>query len=300
MGPWSTAAGRAATARALGDVTFDAKTAAFYREQIELPFFEFHLKGRRRPKLSRGVGVRDRHQPVAALRRLAAAGGHDREPSTSPRDGRLRGRAASRAATAFDEYVSDPAKPVPYIDNIAIGMTPRVHDRRPALRRHAARRAASTRPSRWRTTSRIAGPIEVELHVSTTGTDSDWVVKLIDVYPDDYPDPPEPSSGHRPSANDGRLPATGARRAFRGKFRNSFEKPEPFEPGQADADPVHAARRLPHVPPRPPDHGAGAEHAGSRWWTATRRRSWTSPRRSQPTSRRRRSGSTGRGRPPPR
>src|SRR5262245_54660827 len=83
----------------------------------------------------------------------------------------------------------------------------------------------------------IGGPIEVELHVSTTGTDADWVVKLIDVYPDDFPDPeaPAPKQGER-------RPRTSERMGgyqqlvrgdvFRGKFRNSFEKPEPFKPGE--------------------------------------------------------------------
>jgi putative CocE/NonD family hydrolase len=74
----------------------------------------------------------------------------------------------------------------------------------------------------------VAGPIEADLHVSTTGTDSDWVVKLIDVYPDDYPDPdPNPrqlkmGGFHQLVRGD----------VMRGKFRDSYEKPQPFEPGK--------------------------------------------------------------------
>ena len=74
----------------------------------------------------------------------------------------------------------------------------------------------------------IAGPVEVTLHVSTTGSDADWVVKLIDVYPDDAPDPD-------PNPHDVRMGGYQQLvrgEPFRGKFRNSFEKPEPFEPGK--------------------------------------------------------------------
>jgi putative CocE/NonD family hydrolase len=74
----------------------------------------------------------------------------------------------------------------------------------------------------------IAGPIEVELKVSTTGTDADWVVKVIDVYPDDFPDPdPNPTE-----VKMGGYQQLVRGDVFRGKFRNSFEKPEPFEPGK--------------------------------------------------------------------
>ena len=74
----------------------------------------------------------------------------------------------------------------------------------------------------------IAGPIEVELYVSTTGTDADWVVKLIDVYPDDYPDPNPNPTGVQMGGYQQLVRGD----VMRGKFRNSFEKPEPFEPGK--------------------------------------------------------------------
>ena len=74
----------------------------------------------------------------------------------------------------------------------------------------------------------LAGPVMPDLKVSTTGTDSDWVVKLIDVYPDDYPDPdPNPTAlkmgGYQQLVRGD---------VMRGKFRDSFESPEPFEPGK--------------------------------------------------------------------
>jgi predicted acyl esterase len=74
----------------------------------------------------------------------------------------------------------------------------------------------------------IAGPIDARLFVSTTGTDSDWVVKLIDVYHGDFPNPkPNPKGVQM-----GGYQQLVRGEAMRGKFRNSFEKPEPFEPGK--------------------------------------------------------------------
>ena len=102
----------------------------------------------------------------------------------------------------------------------------------------------------------LAGPIQVELHVSTSGTDSDWIVKLIDVYPDDYPDPNPNPAGVRMGGYQQLVRGD----VMRGKFRNSFEKPEPFVPDQPDAGAIHPAGHLPHLPQRPPDHGAGPEH----------------------------------------
>jgi putative CocE/NonD family hydrolase len=75
---------------------------------------------------------------------------------------------------------------------------------------------------------RVVGPIEVDLHVSTTGTDSDWIVKVIDVYPDDFPDPKENPTKVRMGGFQQLVRGD----VLRGKFRNSFEKPEPFEPGE--------------------------------------------------------------------
>ena len=74
MGPWRHGGWSRGDGDALGDVPFNAKTAEFYREKIELPFFEYYLKGKGEPKLPEGVGLRDGHEPVAEVRRLAAEG----------------------------------------------------------------------------------------------------------------------------------------------------------------------------------------------------------------------------------
>ena len=107
----------------------------------------------------------------------------------------------------------------------------------------------------------VAGPVKVNLHVSTTGTDADFVVKLIDVYPDDYPTP-APIAGQPARANAvkmGGYQQLVRGEPFRGKFRNSFEKPEPFTPGKAatidfELPDVYHAFRQGHR-----RHGAGPE-----------------------------------------
>ncbi len=116
----------------------------------------------------------------------------------------------------------------------------------------------------------IAGPISPRLFVSTTGTDSDFDVKLIDVYPPDYPDSkqdaPRPEDREKPRKDVpppaftmGGYQQLVRGEPFRGKFRHSFEKPEAFTPGQGGRDQLHHTGHQPHLPPRSPHHGAGAK-----------------------------------------
>ena len=140
--------------------------------------------------------------------------------------------------------MSDPAKPVPYIGSIAIGMTTEYMD--------DDQRFAATRPDVlvYQTDVleediTLAGPLSARLHVSTSGTDSDFVVKLIDVYSDDFPNPdPNPANVQM-----GGYQQLVRGEPMRGKFRNSYEKPEPFTPGQTTAvnwtmpDVFHTFRR---------------------------------------------------------
>jgi putative CocE/NonD family hydrolase len=156
----------------------------------------------------------------------------------------------SQERAEFDEYISDPNRPVPYVGYIAGGMT---GDYMTEDQRFAAQRpdvlVYQTQPLDRDTV--VAGPVKVNLRVSTTGSDSDFVVKLIDVYPDNYPGPPPPP-GQREPANAVRMGGYQQLvrgEPFRGKYRNSFEKPEPFEPGKPAAivydlpDVYHAFRQ---------------------------------------------------------
>jgi hypothetical protein len=247
MGPWVHGGWSRGAGDKLGDVTFGASTGEFYRDKIEFPFFEYHLKGKgeaSHPKawvFETGTNRWRKFdawppkeaKPVAL--HFWSGGGLSKIPDL--------GKDAVDSATpppTFDEFVSDPAKPVPFINKIGIGM---FQEYMTADQRFAATRpdvlVYQTPPLTEDTT--VAGPIEVELYVSTTGTDADWVVKLIDVYPDDFPDG-EASAEAVARARPNRPPVPEVRMGgyqqlvrgepFRGKFRNSFEKPEPFKPGE--------------------------------------------------------------------
>ena len=230
MGPWVHGGWSGGTGETLGHVSFNAKTAEFYREQIELPFFEFHLKGE--GKLTHPeawvfeTGTNQWRKYDVWPPKTATA-----KSFYLNSNGQLTAEATKETdiSSAFDEYPSDPAKPVPYLDKITIGMAPEYMT---ADQRHASRRpdVLVYQTEVLDQDTSLAGPIEVELNVSTSGTDSDWVVKLIDVYPNDYPDPKENPTGVKMGGYQQLVRGD----VFRGKFRKSFEKPEPFVPNQPD------------------------------------------------------------------
>jgi putative CocE/NonD family hydrolase len=130
---------------------------------------------------------------------------------------------------SFDEYISDPARPVPFIGNIAIGMTREymVDDQRFAARRPDV---LVYQTDALNADVTIAGPITASLIASTSGTDSDFVVKLIDVYPDYAPDNNPNPSGMKMGGY--QMLVRGE--PMRARFRKSFERPEPMVPNKAD------------------------------------------------------------------
>lgn len=232
MGPWIHGGWNKGQAdgASLGDVPFGSETAAFYRDKIELPFFEFHLKGKGTFK-----------PPKAWMFETGA--NRWREFATWPPQNQpltLHFHAQSRLAfepvesnpadAAFDEYISDPAKPVPYIDKIGTIMQVEYTC--------ADQRFVSRRPDVLvyqtdvlQKDITLAGPILADLHVSTTGTDSDWIVKLIDVYPNNHPDPIPNPTGVRMGGYQQLVRGE----VMSGRFRNGFETPELFTPGQPTA-----------------------------------------------------------------
>jgi len=249
MGPWSHGGWSRATGEALGRVRFGQATSAFFQEQIEVPFFRHYLKGGEDPKLPEAYVFETGRNQWRALDAWPPRDAKPLELHLSAKGALARG-APSDAGEAFDEYVSDPAKPVPFIEDTSVGMTTEymVDDQRFAGRRPDVL-VYQTEPLEEDLT--IAGPITASLQVSTTGTDSDWVVKLIDVYPDDYPlQPGEAPNGDRPvHSKMGGYQQLVRGEPFRGKFRKSFEKPEPFVPGQVEKvefampDAFHTFRR---------------------------------------------------------
>lgn len=227
MGPWVHGGwGGSGKGDVLGDVRFDAPTAEYYREQIELPFFELFLKDKGKPELPEAyvfeTGANqwrkfDAWPPkTTAVRSLHFQA-----------DGRLTWTApATDAASDFDEYTSDPKKPVPLLPGISLGMAQRymVEDQRFAGRRPDV---LVYQTDVLEEDVTLVGPVVPSLHVSTSGTDADIVVKLIDVWPDRFPD-------EKGAVNNtlGGYQQLVRGEVIRGKFRNSLEKPEPFTPGQ--------------------------------------------------------------------
>jgi putative CocE/NonD family hydrolase len=227
MGPWAHGDwGGRKEGEKLGNVNFHSKTALFYREHIELPFFRHFLKGdTNSPLPEASVFVTGTDQ----WRRF------DSWPPRTAREqtlflhagGRLDFSRPTENAEAFDEYVSDPARPVPFTLEVTTGY-PRgypVHDQRFAASRPDVL-VYETEPLDEDLT--LAGPLKATLHVATTGTDSDWVVKVIDVYDPDFPNP-EPNPAYVVMGGYQQLVRGDVMRA---RFHNSFEKPEALIPGK--------------------------------------------------------------------
>ncbi len=226
MGPWSHGEWGRGVGETLGAVSFHAKTSEYYREKIELPFFRHFLKG-------------DTNYPLAEAQVFETGADQWRRFDSWPpasvvqrtlffhAGGALAFEPPSESAESFDEFVSDPAKPVPYTSDFS---TSYPRDYPLGDQRFASSRTDvlvyETEP--LETDLSLAGPVQAALHVSTSGTDSDWIVKLIDVFPGDYPNPdPNPANlklgGYQELVRGDVL---------RGRFRDSFEKPEPFEPNR--------------------------------------------------------------------
>jgi uncharacterized protein len=226
MGPWRHGGWHRTDGERLGNIDFGAKTARFYQKQMEFAFFQHFLQGKGNPHLPEAyvfeTGVNRWRQfdhwppkPVQEKRLYFHAGG------------KLSFEAPTDAKAVCDEFVSDPNRPVPFTEAVSTGMTAEymTDDQRFAARRTDVL-AYETAPLTSDIT--LAGPLVADLRVSTSGTDSDWVVKLIDVFPGDvkdYPrmDPHEHLGGYQMMVRS---------EVIRGRFRNSYEHPEPFVANQ--------------------------------------------------------------------
>ncbi len=204
-----------------------SSTRAYFQEKIELPFFNRYLKGRKTDEIPEAVVFETGTDQWRTYPVWPPAEAKDRKLFLAGSDGAALDQAPRTADAGYDEFVSDPDKPVPY----TLQTTPRynpdyfVEDQRFAASRPDV--LVYTTPALIEDVT-IAGPIKAELYVSTTGTDADWVVKVIDVYPDDARDPKSNPKGVRMGGYQRLVRGD----VIRGKFRNSFEKPEPFVPGR--------------------------------------------------------------------
>ncbi|MDJ1471713.1 CocE/NonD family hydrolase [Xanthocytophaga flava] len=225
MGPWFHGGWARSDGSFLGNASFVQKTSPFYRENIEFKFFQYHLKGKTDPKLpeayvfetgSNQWRTYDQWPPKnTQAKRLYLQGDHKLAFATPTADG----------DGGYDEYVSDPAHPVPFIEEIKTGMTREymTDDQRFATRRPDV--VVYTTDALTEDIT-IAGQVKPSLHVSTSGTDSDFIVKIIDVYPDtaaQFKESKIPTAGYQMLVRG---------EPFRARFRNSYEKPEALTANQ--------------------------------------------------------------------
>ena len=224
VGPWRHGGQNRTDGDGLGDLSFGAKTAQFYREKIITPFFLRHLKGIKSDSPPEAwmfeTGTNewrsyDAWPPTGKKTTLFFAGG-----------GKL-STSAPGAGGGFDSYPSDPRKPVPYRERLSAHRDAEymVEDQRFAARRPDVLVYAT---DAFDGDATVAGPIDVDLWASTTGSDADFVVKLVDVFPENAADPEPNPRGVRMGGYQALVRAE----VMRGRFRNSFERPEPFVPGQ--------------------------------------------------------------------
>lgn len=224
VGPWRHS-GVNFQGSTLGPLKFNGDTAAQFRRDVMQPFFDQHLrdgapKADTAPVLSYRTGA-DQWQKL------------DKWPLSNKmqpvylKPGFALGQGKPAGGAQFDEYVSDPAKPVPFVPRPV-----RMHDAavwKPWL--VSDQRSFSDRPDVLTYVSepltaplKIAGAPMVNLFASTTGTDADWVVKLIDVYPDEVSTQPEMGGYQLGISMD----------IFRGRYRQGFDKPLAITPNKVE------------------------------------------------------------------
>jgi putative CocE/NonD family hydrolase len=222
MGPWYHGMWASRQGTTFGDLNFGQNTSTWFQDNVEFPFFDKYLRGENLPTppaatiFETGANVWKTFPvwPPKGLGKVSYYPDSAGALSTSPSSG------------GSESYVYDPANPTPYLAN---PKTPRrtreymIDDQRWAEKRSDV---LTYKTAPFATDQTVAGPVDVNLWVSTTGTDSDFVVKVIDVWPDDST---EESSRHVSMAGyEQELRAD----IFRGKFRDSYSRPKPFEPGK--------------------------------------------------------------------
>ena len=228
VGPWRHGGWSGGTGDSLGAIPFGSNTAEYFRERIQAPFFAYYLKDKGAKDFPQAITFEaganewrrwDQWPPTKSTQVQGMYFGPGESLNTSPFHADI---------STFDEYVSDPAHPVPYrqrpiqatyFPGGSKWSTWLVEDQRFVDDRNDVL-SYETAPLQDDVT--IAGEITAHIFASTTGSDADWIVKLIDVYPEDYPSNWSLAGYQLMVSNE----------VFRGRYRESFEKPKAIEPGK--------------------------------------------------------------------
>ena len=234
MGPWYHGQWGSDDGTHLGNISFGSNTAVWYQNQVEIPFFNHYLKGKDDPDLARATIFFSGENKWRTFDNWPTEKAKTENLYLEEKGGL--GWKKPDQQTAFDEYTSDPAHPVAYTEAVHFNRTREymTDDQRFAARRPDVLCYETPVLTEDLT---LGGPVVADLRTSISTTDADFVVKLIDVFPDTL-------SYQRidiyASADAQRIYPMGGYEMlvrgeiFRGKYRNSFEKPEPFKPGKVE------------------------------------------------------------------
>lgn len=235
MGPWYHGQWASRDGSQLGNVRFGSNTAEWYQNHIEIPFFNFHLKGK--GDISKQAEATIFFSGANQWKEFAQWPPAEKQdqPIYFQENGKLSWEKPA-AKISFSEYVSDPAKPVPYTEDVHLDRTIAymTDDQRFASRRTDV---LSFQTPVLNEDLTLAGTVVADLLTSISTTDADFVVKIVDVFPDDFEYPGAAALAGRQAQ--GNYPMSGYQmlvrgEIMRGKFRNSFENPVPFKPGKTE------------------------------------------------------------------
>jgi putative CocE/NonD family hydrolase len=226
IGPWNHGGWSRGSGSGLGNIKFGSPTSEKFRKEIQSQFFAYYLKGKGSGNFPEAITFQTGSNIWKDYDSWPPMNLTKSENLYLESEGKL-SFAQPQETQGFDEYLSDPSHPVPY------RLRPIEETYGPGSRWYTwlveDQRFIQNRPDvlSWETSTltsdiEVTGNLIADIFASTTGTDADWIVKLIDVYPENYPEQFFMGGYQLMIAND----------VFRGRFRNGFIKPEPVEPGK--------------------------------------------------------------------